>query len=137
MNKIFLLIGILLISCKDKEIEALREENERLRIENYQQTKTAYVWTVIECKVGDYIVNDNYGRRGIVDGAQNTLFWSEIEEVRNFNEDVKYRLQDELEKKCRQRFHVTLHSIIKKETFVFESYVEASQFKDQVLNGSK
>src|SRR5690606_3644376 len=99
---------------------------------------TAYVWTVIECKVGTY-VEYGYGsnrRKGLED-IKSILFWSEIEEIRNFNEDVKYRLQDELENKCRQRYSLGLHSIQGKETFVFDNYAEASKFKDKVLNGNK
>lgn len=140
MKKGILLIGLVLItffSCKNKELEELRLENEQLRNEKFQQSQTVYVWTVIECKVGSYTLDNGYGKEGFFNGTTNTLYWSDIEELNNFNEDIKYQLQDELEKKCRNRYGMALHSIQKKETLTFNSYAEASQFKDSVLNGNK
>lgn len=140
MNKTILLMGILLISltsCRNKELEELRTENERLRNEMFQQFQTVYTWTIIECKVGTYTLDNGYGKKGFFKGTDNTLYWSDIEEMNVFNEDVKYHLQDKLEKKCRERYGMALHSIQKRETFTFNSYAEASQFKDNVLNGNK
>lgn len=140
MKKVILLTGVTLItlsSCKNKELEELRLENEQLRNEKFQQSQTVYVWTVIECKVGNYTLDNGYGKEGFFNGTNNTLFWSDIEEVNVFNEDIKYKFQDELENKCRQRYGRALHSIQKKETFTFNSYTEASQFKDSVINGNK
>jgi hypothetical protein len=47
---------------------------------------------------------------------------------------MKYKLQDDLETKCRTRYGVTLHSIQKRETYIFDSYEEASKFKYKTLN---
>lgn len=140
MNRIILLIGMALIfltSCRNKEIEDLRMENERLRNEMFQQFQTVYAWTIIECKVGSYTLDNGYGKKGFFNGTDDVLYWSEIEMVNNFNEDIKYKFQDELENKCRKRYGMALHSIQKKETFTFNSYAEASQFKNKVLNGNK
>lgn len=137
MKKIILLIGIALISltsCRNKEIEDLRMENERLRNENFQQTQSVYVWTVIQCKQGNYWTYGNYGR---LENVKEHMYWSEIELVYNFNEDVKYQLQDKLENEVRRRLGQNLHSIQNRDTFIFDSYAEASQFKDKVLNGNK
>lgn len=140
MKKVILLIGLVLItlsSCKNKELEELRLENQQLRNEKYRESQTVYVWTTIQCKVGSYTVDNGYGKEGFFNGTTNTLYWSDIEQINNFNEDIKYQLQDELEKKCRNRYGMALHSIQKKETFTFNSYAEASQFKDSVTNGNK
>ena len=136
MNKKIWLIGILLIfliSCKDKEIEALREENNQLRSEMYKQTQTVYVWSVIECKVAS-----SQDFNGKYRGIKDHLYWSEIKEFNYFDDDIKYRLQDELERDCRHNFAPGFfQSITSKNTFVFNSYAEASQFKDKVVNGIK
>ncbi|KAA5531876.1 hypothetical protein [Paenimyroides baculatum] len=140
MTKKILMIGLVLISlnsCKDRELEDLKLENESLKNELFTRNQAVYTWTVIECKIGAYTIDNGYGKKGFFKGTDDVLYWSEIEMFNNFNEDIKYQLQDQLEKKCRNRYGMELHSIQKKETFAFNSYAEASQFKDSVTNGNK
>lgn len=129
---IFILMSIIsLQACKNQneELEKLRNENEHLKktIEQTPINTTKFVWTVINFKVGDWSPE-----RGFYN-LKNRLYWSDIEEVNNFDENLKYKLQDELEKKCRTR-NALLESIQKRETFIFDSYKEASEFKFKTVN---
>lgn len=137
MKKIILLISIALIaltSCKNKELEELKIENERLKNENTQQFQTVFAWTILICKQGSYVWRDNY--EGLENVKENT-YWSDIDVIYNFNEDIKYQLQDKLESQVRNKLGLNLHSIQKKETFIFNSYAEASQFRNSIVNGDE
>jgi len=139
MKKIMLvfLIIISFTACKNdtKEIDDLKEENTRLQNELVMQSanKAKYVWTVIYCKTGTFSVGSD-DPKGHFTTLDKTLFWSDIEEVSNFTDDLKYKLQDDLENKCRRRYNNTLHSIQNRETYVFDTYEEASKFKYETLN---
>lgn len=136
MKKIILLICIALIaltSCKNKELEELKIENERLKNEMFQESQTVYAWTVIHCKQGTYIWSQHYER---LEKVKEHSYWSEIELVYDYNEDAKYQLQDKLENQIRNKLGQNLHSILNRETFIFDSYAEASQFRNNVINGT-
>jgi hypothetical protein len=130
-NILMLLFLIFLQSCKNQneELNKLKSENEILKskIDQTPINSTKFVWTVIYYKVGDWSPE-----RGFYN-YKNQLYWSEVVEVNNFNENIKYKLQDELEKECRNRIAL-LESIQKRETFVFDSYKQASEFKFKTVN---
>lgn len=65
---------------------------------------------------------------------QDKMFWSDIEEIYDFNEDKEYRLLDELEKNLRSKYRVNVYSIEKRQAHVFNSYKEASEFRNSVVN---
>lgn len=129
---VFIVLGLIsLQACKNQneELERLKSENEFLksRIEQTPINTTKFVWTVINYKVGSWSPE-----RGFYN-LQNKLYWSDIEEVNGFNESLKFKMQDELEKRCRNN-NALLESIQKRETFVFDSYKEASEFKFKITN---
>lgn len=128
---LMLLFLIFLQACKNQneELDKLKIENELLKnkIDQTPINSTKFVWTVINYKVGDWSPD-----RGFYN-LKSRLYWSDVEEVNNFNENIKYKMQDELEKECRNRISL-LESIQKRETFVFDSYKEASEFKFKTVN---
>lgn len=128
---LMLLFLIFLQACKNQneELDKLKIENELLKnkIDQTPINSTKFVWTVINYKVGDWSPE-----RGFYN-LKSRLYWSDVEEVNNFNENIKYKMQDELEKECRNRISL-LESIQKRETFVFDSYKEASEFKFKTVN---
>lgn len=128
---LMLLFLLFLQACKNQneELDKLKSENELLKNKIAQTpiNSTKFVWTVINYKVGDWSPE-----RGFYN-LKSRLYWSDVEEVNNFNENIKYKMQDELEKECRNRISL-LESIQKRETFVFDSYKEASEFKFKTVN---
>lgn len=129
---ILIILSLLLLqACKNQneELNRLRNENELLKnkIDQTPINSTKFVWTIINYKVGDWSPE-----RGFYN-LKNRVYWSDVEEVSNFNENMKYKMQDELEKECRSH-NPLLESIQKRETFVFDSYKEASEFKFKTVN---
>lgn len=122
---------LLLQACKNQneELDRLRNENELLKnkIDETPINSIKFVWTMIYYKVGDWSPE-----RGFYN-LKSRVYWSDVEEVNNFNDNVKYKIQDELEKECRSQ-NPLLESIQKRETFVFDSYKEASEFKFKTVN---
>ncbi len=128
---LMLLSLVFLQACKNQneELDKLRNENQLLKnkIEQTPINSTKFVWTIINYKVGDWSPE-----RGFYN-LKSRLYWSEIEEVNGFNDNIKYKMQDELEKECRNH-NPLLESIQKRETFAFDSYKEASEFKFKTVN---
>lgn len=132
------------ISCSNgkskKEIllDSLRIENELLKESllelEIQRNQIKYVWTLIEHKRGKYFFGSSEGNGGFEGPLTNYIFYSDIIEVSGFNEEKEYRLQDELEKELRSQFGLSLHSIQKRETFVFDTYKQASEHRYNFLN---
>lgn len=137
----FLILGLFTLSCNNaqekQEIEQLRLELEELRNQKLEEeSKKAvpkYVWSVIQCKTGTYSYNPSDGTSGYKN-LKNTIYWSEITEVMDFNENSEYKSQDDLENKLRQRYGRALHSIQERETFAFDTYKEASEFRYNRVN---
>lgn len=133
MKKYILIILPLLLlqACKNQneELDRLKNENELLKnkIAETPINSTKFVWTMIYYKVGNWSPE-----RGFYN-LKSRVYWSDVEEVNNFNDNVKYKMQDELEKECRSQ-NPLLESIQKRETFVFDSYKEASGFKFKTVN---
>lgn len=129
---ILIILSLLLLqACKNQneELDRLRNENELLKnkIDQTPINSTKFVWTIINYKVGDWSPE-----RGFYN-LKKHVYWSDVEEISNFNENIKYKMQDELEKECRSH-NPLLESIQKRETFVFDSYKEASEFKFKTVN---
>lgn len=132
MKKIYLVIIslILLQSCKNEnfEIKRLREENEVLRNKLRQEpiTKSKFVWTVITYKIGTISISA-HGRR--MTNIRKLSSWTDIEEVSNFDYTAKLKREDEFEDIIRKQNSDFLHSIVARETYIFNTYQEASEFK--------
>jgi hypothetical protein len=132
MKKICLVIItlILLQSCKNEnfEIKRLREENEILRNKLRQEpvTKSKFVWTVITYKIGTISISA-HGRR--MTNIRKLSSWTGIEEVSNFDYTAKLKREDEFEDRIRKQNSDFLHSIVARETYIFNTYQEASEFK--------
>ncbi len=132
MKKICLVIIslILLQSCKNEslEIKKLREENEVLRNKVNQEpvAKPKFVWTVITYKIGTISIGA-HGRR--MTDIRKLSSWTDIEEVSNFDYTAKLKREDEFEDRIRQQHSDFLHSIVARETYIFDTYQEASEFK--------
>lgn len=132
MKKIYLVIIslILLQSCKNEnfEIKRLREENEVLRNKLRQEpiTKSKFVWTVITYKIGTISISA-HGRR--MTNIRKLSSWTDIEEVPNFDYTAKLKREDEFEDIIRKQNSDFLHSIVARETYIFNTYQEASEFK--------
>lgn len=140
-----LIISILLISCNNgktqefqQKLDSLQRENEiinnRLLEMEKQQNETKYVWMIIEHKRGSYIVSSSDGKTGFNGPIKNYIYYSDVIKVEGFNEDEKYLLQDKLEKGLRSKFGETVHSIQNRQTFVFDTYKEASEHRYNILN---
>lgn len=136
--KKYILILISLISlqsCKNEnnEIEKLKEENEALKKQIIEKpvNNPKFVWTVITYKIGS-IVGDANGQR--LTNIKTQSSWTEIEEIPNFDYTTKLRIEDEFESELRQRHSMFLHSIVKRETYDFNTYAEASEFKYKTVN---
>lgn len=92
-----------------------------LATEELEVSKSNYCYVLIT-----YINREmGSGLQGLQDVTY--LTWSDITEVSKFNEDVKYRLMDEFEKKFLANPPAYFKKIIKRECFFFDSYVEASK----------
>ncbi|MEZ7498343.1 hypothetical protein QO200_06290 [Flavobacterium sp. Arc3] len=134
---IFLLISLIsLQSCKNNsiEIEKLKEENKVLKeqIINKPINIPKYVWTVITYKIGARHFDDNGGSR--LKNIETKSSWTDIIEVQNFDYTTKLKMEDEFENRIRQTNSILLHSIVKRETYDFNSYAEASEFKYKTTN---
>ena len=133
MKKIYLVIIslILLQSCKNEnlEIKKLREENEVLRKKVKQEpvAKPKFVWTVITYKIGTISMGGEGGRR--MTDIRTMTAWTEIDEVSSFDYTAKLRREDEFEGRIRKENSEFLHSIVARETYIFDTYQEASEFK--------
>jgi hypothetical protein len=132
MKKICLVIIslILLQSCKNEslEIKKLREENEVLRNKVNQEpvANPKFVWTVITYKIGTISIGA-HGRR--MTDIRKMSSWTDIEEVSNFDYTAKLKREDEFEDRIRKQNSDFLHSIVARETYIFDTYQEASEFK--------
>lgn len=132
MKKLYLVIIslILLQSCKDEnlEIKKLREENEVLRSKVNQEpvTKPKFVWTLITYKIGTISIGA-HGRR--MTDIRTMTAWTEIDELSSFDYTAKLRREDEFEDRIRKQNSEFLHSIVSRETYIFDTYQEASEFK--------
>ena len=133
MKKIYLVIIslILLQSCKNEnlEIKKLREENEVLRKKVRQEpvAKPKFVWTVITYKIGTISMGGEGGRR--MTDIRTMTAWTDIDEVSSFDYTAKLRREDEFEDRIRKENSDFLHSIVARETYIFDTYQEASEFK--------
>ena len=163
-TKIYLIpVLALLLSCVSKnEFEEIQNINDSLRIEiqslkntisdqeldlknsestiSYlnsdlkKQNQTKFVWTIIEHKRGRYIVSLTGGDIGFEGPIENYIYYSEVIQIEEFNENKEYLLQDQLEKNLRQKFGHTVHSIQNRQTFVFDTYKEASEHRYSFIN---
>lgn len=132
-----ILISLLsLQSCKnnDSEIEKLKEENKVLKeqISDKPTNISKYVWTVITYKTGSIHGDDNGQMR--LRNIKTESSWTDIIEVPNFDYTTKLKMQDQFETQIRQKNSMFLHSIVKRETYDFSSYAEASEFKYKTIN---
>jgi len=99
----------------------LKSVQRTVATENEEVSKAKYCYVLI-----------TYTNREMGSGLQGLqdvtyLTWSDIIEVSEFNEDTKYRLMDEFEKKFLSHPPTYFKSIQKRDCFSFDSYVEASK----------
>ena len=127
------LLFITLFSCKDENVERLKQENEQLQkqLNEKQKNTIKYTLTVIYYKMGD-VEGDYNGQR--LTNIRNKAIYSDIIEVENFDRTIELKLQDQLEKELRRLHQMFIHSLQKRETFVFDTYEEASEFKFKITN---
>ena len=121
----------------NQDIHELRQENKDLlgQVEKYKlklqtKTNTKYVWTVILYK--ESILFSDLG--GSPMKYKDMVYYSSVTKVKNMSNSIKYKLQDELESSLRiKSFN---HDIIIKnrETFVFDSYDDASEHRYNYIN---
>ena len=138
-NYILLLVLIFIVqSCQNdnkNEIKRLQEENEMLKMQVNEEPinidNPKFVWTVITYKTG-IIEGDENGER--LTNIKTQSSWTDIVEVANYDYTSKLRIQDEFEHKLRQKKSSFLHSIVKRETFDFNTYAEASEFRSKTIN---
>lgn len=139
------IVGVAIIltlqSCNNSTAnESLVRENELLRKQlneelKEQVTQTKYVWSIIYFKSGSFTWGSADPKGHFKPGSiQDKIFWSDISEVNDFNEDKKYMLLDELEENLRSKYRVNVHSIQKREAHEFNSYKEASEFRNSIVN---
>lgn len=154
MNKHLILLFSLIIlsSCNQGKFEESQSKVDSLLLENYnlknkishlesileKRNQPKYVWTVVHHKrgyfVSSYDVDTGKNSSGFKGTPQNYIYYSEIETIKDFDESKKFKLQDELERELRNQFGTSVHSIQKRETFVFESYEKASQHRYKYIN---
>lgn len=127
------LLFITLFSCKDENVERLKQENEQLQkqLNEKQKNTIKYTLTAIYYKMGD-VEGDHNGQR--LTNIRNKVIYSDIIEVENFDRTIELKLQDQLEKELRRLHQMFIHSLQKRETFVFDTYEEASEFKFKITN---
>lgn len=127
------LLFITLFSCKDENVERLKQENEQLQkqLNEKQRNAKKYTLTAIYYKMGD-VEGDYNGQR--LTNIRNKAIYSDIIEVENFDRTIELKLQDQLEKELRRLHQMFIHSLQKRETFVFDTYEEASEFKFKITN---
>lgn len=127
------LLFITLFSCKDENVERLKQENEQLQkqLNEKQKNTIKYTLTAIYYKMGD-VEGDYNGQR--LTNIRNKAIYSDIIEVENFDRTIELKLQDQLEKELRRLHQMFIHSLQKRETFVFDTYEEASEFKFKITN---
>lgn len=123
-------------TISDQELDLKNSESTiaYLNTDLKKQTQTKFVWTVIEHKRGRYIVSLTGGNTGFEGPIENYIYYSEVNQVEEFNENKEYLLQDQLEKSLRQKFGHTVHSIQNRQTFVFDTYKEASEHRYSFIN---
>jgi hypothetical protein len=135
LSSILLLLSV--FACNDsktkEENKKLKTEIERLKQEKEKKDSPKFVWTVLYCKTATYSRNPLSGKESY-SNIKDRIYWSEITEFSNFNENLKYRLQDELENQIRSNLQEALYSVQDRKTYVFDSYKEASEFKFKKVN---
>lgn len=136
MKKIILLSLSLtiLISCKNDRIEKLEQENIDLQRQLMEKNKVInqYAVTIIHLKMGNTLEGTDSGME--LRNIKNKIFCSEIKEIQNFDQSIKFWLQDQLEKELRRLHSGFIQSIQKRETFIFDTYAEASEFRFKTIN---
>lgn len=136
---ILLLVSILIMqSCKNDssdEIKRLQEENEMLKMQISEKPinidNPKYVWTVITYKTG-IIEGDENGEH--LTNIKTQSSWTDIVEVADYDYTSKLKIEDAFEHQLRQKKSSFLHSIVKRETFDFNTYAEASEFRSKTIN---
>lgn len=125
-----------LFSCENiKQSEAKQRKIDSLQYRlNQLESRIAegqkFVLAVIYYKQGTYNMTDNK-----FENVSDYIEYTQIEEHNNgITETEKYKILDNLENELRNRCGLTLHSIIKRECLVFDSYIEASEYKQNLLN---
>lgn len=128
---------LLTLSCNDSktknENERLKLEIEKLKQEKEKKESPKFVWTVLFCKTATYSYDPSNGKEEY-SNIKDKIYWSDITEFSDFNENLKYKLQDELENKIRASLRQALYSVQERKTYVFDSYKEASEFKFKTIN---
>lgn len=143
MKKTFFFIltvsGICLVSCNN--CNELNKEIQRLELKNDSLIRyNENISTTLLDKLNEDLERDELANKtkylfvalwyessysGIT--SQSKVYISNIERIEGLSEEVKYRKRDELERELIQRFPISLKEITKKEIFVFDTYVEASE----------
>jgi hypothetical protein len=131
-----------LIGCQNKshdsnisKVDSLIKQNENLKkelaktgsLKLEKNRQDSIINTKQYCYVLLTYINHEMGSglEGLKDVKY--LTWSDIIEVSNFNEENKYKLMDEFEKKFLQHPPAYFKMITKRECFAFDSYVDASK----------
>lgn len=129
LSQIILLLVI--VSCRNNsEVEDLKLQNEQLR-NQLEETKTIdkkFVVAVIYHKRGTYVYSSSDNKTGFEGPIKDYVYYSDILETENVDETAKYKILDNLEDELRRGYDKSVHSIIRRECNVFNTYVEASKF---------
>jgi len=108
------------------------DSNTSTSVEKSNANLTKYVFAVIYHKRGRYVSSEN--KSGFEGPIENYLYYSDIVEATEVNETAKYKILDKLEDELRNQFGYSVHSITKRECLVFDTYIEASEYRRKIRN---
>ena len=117
-------------SNKNNTLEENKNGNSSITEKNLEKNQTKYLFAVIYHKRGTY--ESGSDKSGFVGAIENYLYYSEIIEATHVNETVKYKILDNLENELRNKFRLSVYSITKRECLVFDTYIEASEYRRKI-----
>jgi hypothetical protein len=143
-----------LLKQKDKIIDSLQSSNFQLKsdLENYKQInsnqlkaidyykqfepKFAKKFAFVIIKYSRKVIETSPNSNDLIPVTKHYINWTNIQEVEDYNEDLKYRLIDHAESSLRENFsNFNKDDIIEsKECYVFNSYSEASKNLNRLKN---
>ncbi len=120
----------------EDSITKLNEKINRLNNKISARNKTKYIWTLITYE---------RPKRNSPDEYERMLYYTGVDKIEEYSDSKKYKIQDDLEFKLKEDedrritwadiAHITPKiKILKRETFIFDKYDEASLHRYNYLN---
>jgi hypothetical protein len=128
---LILMVAIAEIGCSSENNQFEITENQSITSnEKTARLQIKYLVAIIYHKRGAYMIGGTDNPKPGFHGPIEDYTWcSEIIETTDVNETVKYRIIDEVEDEMRNRFRESIHSITKRDCMVFDTYIEASEYR--------